>query len=317
MAEYTIEELKALVSNYEKWKDAVSDVSGIDFAKGSLSQLDSMMSKAKDTVLGATGSFASLNTALGSVNTGGITTAFSKLFGNMKEHAEITGMLQSQLESLTGRIGAVILASSGNLTMPQEMKKMADGAEEASAKLSVVSSTMINMASIVPGLGKVLDKIKGPAANLFAAADGAREMQMGLLMSAAAAGELGEFMGSMNNDLEELTNKALQYTDHLHKIADANSLTIETTTKYATELKKIPGALDTIISFGGKAGETMDMLTGVIKVAAGTGQSYGEVMGDVNMLFEKFNVVGKDSLSFITRMSSAVQTLGMPMKFMR
>lgn len=317
MAEYTIEQLQKLVSEYENWKAVASDTSGVDFARGALGQLDSMMIQAKESSMGAAGGLSGLAAAAKSVDLSTLGLAFDELSVKLKRGLEQTGALQKKLLELSGRIGAVVIAASGKLTMPAELTQMATGAADASAQLSTVGSTITDVASVVPGLGKALSAIDQPLKNLMAASDAARNMQMGMLMSAAAAGELGSMMDGMGNSFENLTEKALQYTDYLHKIADANSITIETSTKYATELKKIPGALDTVVESSEAFGGTMNMLDGVIKVASGTMQSFDDVMLDVNMLFENFNVVGTDSLSFITRMSAAVNALGVPMKFMR
>lgn len=157
--------------------------------------------------------------------------------------------------------------------------------------------------------------------------DATRNMEKGLLMSAAASGNLATMMrnlgaaadGSLDpKQLRDgLEQAATKYNQMTTTIANATGLSGQAAAEFANKVMLIPGALKNINDTTSIAGQQMSLVTGAIKVAQGTAQDYETVLKDLSFAFEDLGMKGEKSLEFIARMQQAADATGLPLDKMR
>lgn len=157
--------------------------------------------------------------------------------------------------------------------------------------------------------------------------DATRNMEKGLLMSAAASGNLANMMrnlgaaadGSIDPKRlrEGLEQAGMKYNQMTTTIANATGLSGEAAADFANKVMLIPNALKNVNDTTMIAGQQMSLITGAIRVAQGTAQDYDTVLKDLGFAFEELGMKGERSLEFITRMQQAADATGLPLDKMR
>ncbi len=197
--------------------------------------------------------------------------------------------------------------------IPKAFDVIGDAAEGTSAKINESFMAMIKL--INPELTKT--KTAQYLASLSAYADAGKRFEMGLVMSAAATGQLADVIGTTGQNIADLSLKSEAFSDMTVKIGNASGFSAAQVAKYAKELMTIPGALVDADKPGNIAGQTIHYLDAAMKVAAGTGQTFEQVMEDLTFSFETMGVKGEPALEFAARMQNASQAMGIPLKFVK
>lgn len=197
--------------------------------------------------------------------------------------------------------------------IPKAFEVIGDAAEGTSAKLNEAFMSMLKL--IDPDLTKT--KTAQYLANLSAYAEAGKKFETGLVMSAAATGQLADVIGLTGENIDFLSLKSEAFSDMTVKIGNASGLSAAQVAKYAKELMAIPGALVDTDKPGEIAGQKIHYLDAAMKVATGTGQTFEQVMEDLSFSFENMGVKGEPALEFAARMQNASQAMGMPLKFVK
>jgi hypothetical protein len=197
--------------------------------------------------------------------------------------------------------------------IPKAFDVIGDAAEGTSAKINESFMAMIKL--IDPELTKT--KTAQYLASLSAYADAGKRFEMGLVMSAAATGQLADVIGTTGQNISDLSLRSEAFSDMTVKIGNASGFSAAQVAKYAKELMTIPGALVDADKPGNIAGQTIHYLDAAMKVAAGTGQTFEQVMEDLTFSFETMGVKGEPALEFAARMQNASQAMGIPLKFVK
>lgn len=201
----------------------------------------------------------------------------------------------------------------GRTEIPKAFDVIGDAAEGTSAKINESFMSMIKL--IDPELTKT--KTAQYLASLSAYADAGKRFEMGLVMSAAATGQLSDVIGTTGQNVADLSLKSEAFSDMTVKIGNASGFSAVQVAKYAKELMTIPGALVDTDKPGNIAGQTIHYLDAAMKVAMGTGQTFEQVMEDLTFSFETMGVKGEPALEFTARMQNASQAMGIPLKFVK
>lgn len=255
--------------------------------------------------------------SLGNLSRSNIGEFFEGLDKKIRKKIETAGEANQEMTNLAGTLISFAGAATGKLQISDELNKMGEASQEATSQLGQVYT---RISGIIPGgeaLNKRLEEVGFNLENVFKQTDIVRNMEISLLRTSTAAGNLDEVMGSLEGDITNLPNKILQFTNEMTDLANANNISFDSAVKLSNIMREIPGAMDAMVSTSQDGTEQMDMMNAVLKVSHGTFQSTEDVMGDVRMMFENFNIVGTDSLELVTRMHAAAQELNMPMENMR
>jgi hypothetical protein len=216
------------------------------------------------------------------------------------------GILASKIALLTPQL-------IGRADIPKTFEVIGDAADNTSAKINESFMAMVKL--IDPELTKT--KTVQYLASLSAYADASKRFEMGLVMSAAATGQLADVIGTTGQNIDSLALRSEAFSDMTVTIGNASGYSAGQVAKYAKELMSIPGALVDADKPGLVAGERIHFLDAAMKVATGTGQTFEQVMEDMTFSFENMGVKGQPALEFSARMQNASQALGMPLKFVK
>lgn len=323
MAELTVEQLQELAS---KWEEIVrlKEAGNLDGVKAAIDSLGPSFDRFKTAVAGATGGVLEFNKAMSAVGLSKLKAGLTDVkerFQQMADNAQIT---QDQLKTFTAGLGAAILVASGKFNITQEMATLTRNAADANVQLSTMSSSIGKMLPKTGALGKMFGVLGDAIGPVMRQADMARNLETSLIRAAAAGGDMSRVMTEMGGSMSDPESAFQGLADHSARfialttdIGTANNISADTAANYAVQLMKIPGAMRETVSTGVQGAESLQMLDATLKVASGTGQKFGIVLEDVNMLFQNFSSSGEDSLSVVSRMHSAAQALQIPMQNMR
>jgi hypothetical protein len=314
MAETTIEEMKAFVAAYEEMKKAAADSSATDAMKSAMASMAPVAEIFKKKILEGAGAVTALATAAGAVNLSSFSEQLTNITSGIGAFMKNIDLSANKLKTLGVELGLVYAAASGRLALSDELVSLGNVADGTTANMT---NMFKRVTAIAPEVADRFKKITPLVQQAFGQVDAIKKMETGLLMNAAAAGNLEAAMGSLDYSMSNLSDMTLEYSRMTAEAGISNNITAGQASNYAQQLMKIPGALADVVDVTGDGTQKMGMLDATIKVAAGTFQPFQEVMKDVTLLFENWNKTGKDSLDFVSKMSSAAQSLKMPMGIMR
>lgn len=314
MPEPTIDEMKALIASYEELKKAISDSTATEAMKAAFQKMTPLVDSFKRNLLSGAGAAKGLSDAVKDLSVSSFVEGLQSMGRVVEETLESISPLIKSLKGVAVELASLYLLGSGRLGVSRELASLGNEAEGTSASMAGMFETISNVApELVAGLGKAGEGLKRALGQV----DAVKKLETGLLMSAAASGNLDAAMESLGGSMTNLSDMTLDFSRLTSEVGTANGMTAGETAKYARELMKIPGALAMVIDGTGEGRDQMNMLDATIKVAAGTFQPFSDVMKDVDLLFKNWNKTGKESLDFVARMSSAAQSLKMPMDIMR
>lgn len=189
-----------------------------------------------------------------------------------------------------------------------------EAATSLSDSFSTISPTFVKLIKSTTKAGSTAQKLAlgtlAVAENMAKVADKARMLEAGLLKTAAATGRLDEFMGMVGDDFRQVSDATATYTTLLETTGRATNKTATEVAGFADQLKAIPGALGKDVDIGGTA---MNMLGASMKLAAGIGMEYKDVVSGLKTAYELFNLEGEKSLSYVNRISTASNALKIPL----
>lgn len=314
MADTTIEEMKAFVAAYEEMKKAAADSSATDAMKSALASMAPVAEIFKKKILDGAGAVAALSAAASTINMASFSGQLTNITKGIGSFIQNMDFSVDKLKTLGVEIGLVYAAASGRLSMSDELISLGNAADGTTANMTKMFS---RIESVAPEIADRFKKITPLVKQAFGQMDAIKKMETGLLMNAAAAGNLEAAVSSLDGSMSNLSDMTLEYSRLTAEAGTSNNITAGQASNYAQQLMKIPGALGDVIDATSAGYGQMSMLDATIKVAAGTFQPFADVMKDVTLLFENWNKTGKDSLDFVSKMSSAAQSLKMPMDIMR
>lgn len=159
--------------------------------------------------------------------------------------------------------------------------------------------------------------IKSYMIEMAAAADNQLKLQQATIGSAAASGDIGQIWSRAGNNLQNLN----AITEERNAMITASSKATNTDQAIMIEhyqaLGQVSGALTTNIELGEKGTNTMSVLTAATKLAAGTGQDFALIAGDMKTALQQYNKTGEEALRFTANISSLNEKLGVELNDVR
>lgn len=159
--------------------------------------------------------------------------------------------------------------------------------------------------------------VKAYMLEVAAAADNQLKLQQATIGSAVASGDIGQIWSRAGTNLQNLN----AITEERNAMIDASSNATNTDKKTMIEhyqaLGQVSGALTTNIELGAKGTNTMSVLTAATKLAAGTGQDFAVIAGDMKTALQQYNKTGEEALRFTANISSLNEKLGVELNDVR
>lgn len=304
---------KDIVSALEELKDLATSGAGLgaleEYTKKAIVQLKlgkDGADKLKEALIQVKASASDLT----SIDWGSELEKWGKALDLIKDKVYQTvpgiGVLATELALLSPQL-------IGRTEIPRAFETIGDAAEGASAKINESFMAMIKL--VDPELTKT--KTAQYLTSLAAYAEAGKKFEMGLVMSAAATGQLSDVIGATGQNINDLSLKSEAFSDMTVRIGNASGFSAAQVARYAKELMTIPGSLVDTDKPGLIAGERIHHLDAAMKVATGTGQTFEQIMEDLTFSFETMGVKGEPALEFAARMQNASQAMGMPLKFVK
>lgn len=148
----------------------------------------------------------------------------------------------------------------------------------------------------IPGIGKGAAEGFGRMANQ---ADGAYQLQRGLISLAASQGQLSSLVDYGTNSFQNIDQAMTQMSDSTFESAVATGQSVSAMMNLAEILGKIPGALtDNINMFGRHSSQ----LVVASQIATAFGQSQTEIAKTLNTMYDQMGLHGTESMRVISRM---------------
>lgn len=237
---------------------------------------------------------------------------------------EALGMGQQETGGLLNASAAIFVAWRSQLK-PDAFNAITTSAQGFNTNLVDIANNLGKITKVLPGfVGSPLEKIATMGSQYASIAQPARDFESGLIAAASASGELGDILAEVGDDMSGLTDKTVKFTELTYEVAQASGRSVTEVGKYAAELMKLPGALSTTLNLTADGTEQMHLLDAAMKVAAGTGQTFEQVFEELNRQYMQLGAAGKtpeeafkNTLEYISRLSSASQSLKMPLQFVR
>lgn len=191
--------------------------------------------------------------------------------------------------------------------------KQTNNAKELGSGFSKIFNVNIPLDIINKG-GKA---IKSYMIEMAAAADNQLKLQQATIGSAAASGDISQIWNRAGNNLQNLN----AITEERNAMITASSKATNTDQAIMIEhyqaLGQVSGALTTNISLGDDATNKMSVLTAATKLAAGTGQDFALIAGDMKTALQQYNKTGEEALRFTANISSLNEKLGVELNDVR
>lgn len=270
---------------------------------------------------------------------------------------EIFNSMNSYIRSLGVSINNVGALTAKQSTQFSMLTNFVVGAKEAYNNLANVDSGNLNtFSSQVDGLLEILNK-KGTAPDVAAsalgglrdmwiksgnsvsdfdkaaskgtdtlsafmrstltAADNALKLQNAYLQLSAKTGNLNTIFNAAGPTLNGINDLLLKQSVMMTDTAAATGVEIAQVQKYYSELGIVPGALESMVTSGGSANKTVNMLTASIKLATGTGRAYSDVIDDLKVAYKDYNLTGEPALQFTARISEISNKFGINLDVVR
>lgn len=283
--------------------------------------------EAGDGIKGLTGYFSKASQAAGNLakSSGAIAKATEKIKDQFAELRNISAesffnkIIPAAQDAkkefsdlgLTGSGAAVALGLAVNSLSPKivnvasKFRSIGSITDKSTASLSGMAGSLKELGFLTPGLEM--------AAAMGSTIDAAHAMENQLLNTVAAAGGMDEMLKTLGSNFANLSGKSIQFSDLTADVGTAVGMTAQQVRPYAVELMKIPGALSEGIKGTTTVGSRFNEVEAVIKVARGTFQDVGEVIGFTKTAMNEFGSSTQSSLETVSRMYSAAQVLGLRM----
>lgn len=140
--------------------------------------------------------------------------------------------------------------------------------------------------------------------------DKVRNLELSLLGTAAASGNLNAFLGETGDDLANMSIQTASFANASYQVAQATGKSVASVSEYMNQLNLIPGALSDIIEI---EGASMSATEASLKVSAAFGISQVDMLRRTQSAYRELGLEIGDSVAMIARMGSASQDLKIPM----
>lgn len=260
----------------------------LEFLKGAATgsnALNMMLNAGTTALLGHAKAFETNNSFFKSG--AGLVTDYSNSIGNISTVLSNVGSAANKLSQITGFD-----------TIMSSLKK---AVPESVIKAFGVAS------------GSITEFIK----TLSKSADNASKFEQSIFSMAAATGRLGPLAKQAGVGFKNLQSVALEQVDLYTNLANASGVSTQAVMAHYAELSKIPGALEKNVMLGKEQATSMHSLTAAYKFAAGSGRDVSEVINDLSVAYNNYNIVGEKALNFTSRMSDLTEKLGVPLENVR
>lgn len=147
----------------------------------------------------------------------------------------------------------------------------------------------------IPGMSGLADGLT----RLAGQADGAYQLQRGLISLAASQGQLSSMVDEGTNSFQGIDDAMSQMVDSSYESAIATGQTVNSMMNLAESLGKIPGALTDNIDLGHKHASQLVVTS---QVATAFGQSQTEVAKTLNTMYDQMGLNGDKAMQTIARM---------------
>lgn len=278
---------------------------------------------------------ASVTGVLGNVSNvlNGFTSSYVNAANNLKgglftdDNARNVGLFTTAMLGATNSVGQF-----SGLSIDRNV--LLGPIEDMKTALSAGGGALDKMAeNVLSVFGKVMpDSAKDGAEAIVTfgmkflqSADNAVHMRDAMLTLGAASGNLNRIFTASGPELENLNEIMGQQSEQISGVAHTMNISRADAVKYYSEIGKIPGALTATIPASDQlfkrmdnsvanSGGTVDMFTGAIALAKGTGRDFGDVVKDLNTAFKDYSLTGKDALNFSVNMSEISNNLGIDLQ---
>jgi hypothetical protein len=306
----TIEELKQMLALIEEVKGKIGDTAGFDKFRASVSALDPVLSKLRGRMADAAKGAGKAVEALQGMKASDVTRSLSNATAEIKNMAIAAGLSSKSIELVMGNLAAVGAASK--FDMSSGFVQMGVQAKDSSANISEAFSDLSKF-----DLGGPINKVVSVLEGMSRKTDHFKKMETGLLMTAAASGNLNVAVQGLGQGYKNLGGATVEFARMTANVGTANNLTAGQVAGFAKQMMKIPDAMNQVITNVDGSNTSMKMLDATLKVSAGTFQDFSTVMADVEKLYKQWGKTGEESLEFVSKMHKASQSLKMPMDDMR
>lgn len=219
--------------------------------------------------------------------------------------SKIVENLSSQFNLMTTELNAVDVAA---LATTMKFTNFGGSMREVSGDAAEMS---LQFSSALEKLGIPMNNVFG---NMIKAADVAKNLENALIANAAASGNYSAFLETLGTNFESLNSKATQFGTQIASIGAITGRDPAIIAKYAFELNKIPGAMESFINLGEKPVNTLEA---IVKAAVGMGNvDVRTIIGQMNDLFRELNTSTGDALGTIAKLNDAAQKSRIPLDIM-
>lgn len=148
------------------------------------------------------------------------------------------------------------------------------------------------------------------ADSFLTSADNALKLQTGFISLAGRSGNLNSVFDLAGDNLQNINVLLEKQADMMSKTAKATNAPKDAVEKYYSALGTVPGALESVVASTKSGDDSVTMLTAAMKVAAGTGRDFTDIVDDLKIAFRDYGMTGENALRFSTQISAVTQNLG-------
>lgn len=163
-------------------------------------------------------------------------------------------------------------------------------------------------------VGELADHLRTAGDNMVIAANNAIRLRQGFLGLSADTGNFSRVIELAGPNLENMNSIIASQATTIAKTATATGLSTKEIEGFYTQMGQIPGALESTISSTDGTQDSMNLLSGAIKLAVGTGKDYKDVMADMTTAFDNYGLTGENALKFTARISEISGNYGIKLK---
>lgn len=140
-----------------------------------------------------------------------------------------------------------------------------------------------------------------------------RNLETGMMRTAAAGGNLDGFLKKAGKNFENLSDISTDYTEQITVMATATGMNTKQTADFQQKLDLLPKTYNNISGATEIAGNGQKDLVAAMQLARGAGLDSNAVIEDMVFLSKKLGKDGQGALSFIQRLGSVTQATGLPL----
>jgi len=281
----------------QKTKEKIDEqIDSVNLAKTAFSNFDSVISETTDILNILKNKIGENNQTLGLLTTG--------LVGVKKHFESLSGIDLKSLSTFRSQFDDLVNTVK-NSPIGSIAAETAKSGITALLKAAHVPAEQIKQ--IISGPVEMISKLGGA---FIDSADNGLKASNVMVQLAGKTGALGQMYRAAGQELEGLDSMLHQQAAIMSDVEKATNLPIETIHKYYVELGTIPGAIQAIIKGNAGASNSFSMLAGAIKLAKGAGRETEEVIGDLKVAYQNYNITGDDALNFVARMTELNNKFG-------